>query len=94
MVSKHDTKLSVSAQNTQTTKNTKNYQKIAKNTQLTITPIINNTKKHTNTTHPIAKSKTSYSIAIIGIIELLFVVLEFLEFKLLIVAIGEVLAIT
>ena len=55
--------LHVSAQNTQTPKNTENIIKIAKNTQLTSTPNNNNTKKHTTTTHPIAKSKTNYSIA-------------------------------
>ena len=64
MVSKHDTNLRVSAQNTQTIKNTKNPIKIAENIQLILTPTNNNTTKHTNTTHPIAKSKTSYSIAI------------------------------
>ena len=56
--------LHVSAQNTQNTKNTVNLNKIAENTQLTLTLTNNNTTKHTNTTHPIDKSKTSYSISI------------------------------
>jgi len=62
-IGKHVENLHVSAQNTQTIKNTTNLNKIAKNTPLTLTPSNNNATKHTTITQSLAKLKTSYSIA-------------------------------